>query len=56
MLSILSLIGLAVAAYLILGTGFAALSMIVKLLIYGVAILALIVLGTELYRKVNARV
>ena len=54
MMSILSIIGLAVVAYFILGTGFAALPVILKLVIYAVAILALVGIGYDLMKRLKS--
>ena len=53
MMSIFSLIGLAVVAYLILGTGFASFPLILQLVVYGVGILALLALASELLRIIR---
>ena len=53
MISIFSLIGLAVVAYLILGAGFSAFPLILQLVIYGVGILALLALASELIRIIK---
>ena len=55
-ISILALIGLAVVAYAILGIGLGAIPMLLRLVIYGVGILAIIYLGMELLRRLKAKV